>query len=163
MVKTIISIFASVLFSASIASAASLSTGGVGGTLDINAPLTSCAAVFLTCDEGDVCQCIELKGKFTDGTLKNKMYDALLAVDLSHLYPNGNYNVCFGASSVTTVGDVSFSSAGLDCNGPVSGTLVYSGAFTATGGKAMGGGVTSLSGNAYGTSAIFFDGVGSNF
>jgi hypothetical protein len=148
------------------------------GALNLLAASSKCAAVGLTCNSGDFCQCVETLGTVTDGVgpfFGFPTFDFLLSVNLSHLYNNGNNQgkVCFFGTGVLSFifsasAQINFDTAGAACNATGTGVALYSGGFIigpSTGGfsSASGAGMIGFGGDKT-TSVATFDlrGAGSN-
>lgn len=146
-------------------------SAGGPGAFNSSAPAAACAP--LTCTSGDVCQCLTMNGKFTDGLLAGKNYSYVMSLDIStpsRAYPQGNNSACFMGTGVAAVtmnplSTLVFSSSGLACNYATGTTLLTSGAIdiTGTGGlaNAKGSGVMGWSGKGV-AGQIYFRGSGSN-
>jgi len=140
------------------------------GTVNFAGPASDCIAAGLTCNSGEVCQCLELTGNVTDGLGPLYHGAATLLLNLvisfpSRAYPDGNNvgQVCFFASGILSVtpapsSTMNFFTAGAACNGALLGSLLYSGGFAI--GPSTGGFSMATGGGTLGLGTNFFTGVG---
>jgi hypothetical protein len=143
------------------------------GNVNFSGPLSDCIAAGLSCNPGEICQCVETFGNVTDGLgpLYHGAFSFLLNIVTTYparQYPNGNTDggTCFFASGVLSVSPslgstITFITSGAACNGTGSGTALYSGGFDigpSTGGfsSATGGGVLGFGTN-FNTDVGIFD------
>jgi len=143
------------------------------GSVNYVGPDSDCIAAGLTCNTGQTCQCMEVTGNVTDGLgpLYHGTASLLLSIVNTVTYPNGNSagnpsgQVCFFASGILSVSPavgstITFITSGPLCNGPQSGSTVYSGGFligSSTGGfsNAVGAGTLSYGANFFTDTGVF--------
>jgi len=139
-----------------VTSVQEFSSAGVG-SVDTTPPIPTCTSVGLSCNPGDTCSCLVVKGNVTDGQgpLFTGPFTLYLVVNNSHFYPVGdNFKGCFFANGILseTPGSnatINFITGGQACNQIDNAAGLYSGGFTigpSTGGfaGATGSGVIGL-------------------